>query len=194
MNLIERAKNMLFTPKTEWQVVSTETATPGSLLTSYVLPMAIVSLLGTVIGFFLFSRYGWTTNTLIVTCVIALITSLLSYFLTSLIVDALAPSFSSEKNAGRSAQLVAYASTPGYIAGLLSFIPGIGLILTIAGFAYSIYLLYLGIGPMKNTPEDKKVVYILVAAVIMIAIYFVIAAILGAILVATMMGGSTLRY
>jgi len=98
----------------------------------------------------------------------------------------LAPSFGSEKNMGKSAQLVAYSGTPSYIGGLLSFIPVIGWIVSLAAWVYGVYLMYLGIGPLKKTPEDKKVVYMIVAFLIMIVLYFILVAILGAILFAAL--------
>ena len=181
MNLIERIKNILITPKTEWEVINKETATPGSLFTGYVLPLAIFASLGTVIRYFLVVGSIGITY-MIAGAVIAFIAVLLSFYFTALIVDMLAPSFNSEKNMGKSAQLVAYSGTPSYIGGFLSFIPVIGLFISLAAWAYGIYLMYLGIGPLKKTPEDKKVVYLIVAFVIMIALYFLIAAILGAII------------
>lgn len=93
----------------------------------------------------------------------------------------LAPTFGSEKNLDKSAQLVAYSNTPNWVAGLLSFIPVIGWLLVIAGWIYSIYLFYIGLGPLKGTPEDKKVVYMIVAFIVMIAVVFVISAVLMAI-------------
>ena len=181
MNLIERIKNILITPKTEWEVINKETATPGSLFTGYVLPLAIFASLGTVIRYFLVSG-SLGISYMIAGAVIVFIAVLLSFYLTALIVDMLAPGFNSEKNMGKSAQLVAYSGTPSYIGGFLSFIPVIGLFISLAAWAYGIYLMYLGIGPLKKTPEDKKVVYLIVAFVIMIALYFLIAAILGAII------------
>ena len=181
MNLIERIKNILITPKTEWEVINKETATPGSLFTGYVLPLAIFASLGTVIRYFLVVGSIGITY-MIAGAVIAFIAVLLSFYFTALIVDMLAPGFNSEKNMGKSAQLVAYSGTPSYIGGFLSFIPVIGLFISLAAWAYGIYLMYLGIGPLKKTPEDKKVVYLIVAFVIMIALYFLIAAILGAII------------
>ena len=181
MNLIERIKNILITPKTEWEVINKETATPGSLFTGYVLPLAIFASLGTVIRYFLVVGSIGITY-MIAGAVIAFIAVLLSFYFTALIVDMLAPGFNSEKNMGKSAQLVAYSGTPSYIGGFLSFIPVIGLFISLAAWTYGIYLMYLGIGLLKKTPEDKKVVYLIVAFVIMIALYFLIAAILGAII------------
>ena len=185
MNIIERVKNILITPKTEWEVINGETATPQSLLIGYVLPLAIVAAAGSLLKGLLFAgTFG--LKYFILTAVIAFIASVISYYITVIIVDMLAPSFASEKDMGKSAQLVAYSGTPSYVGALLSFIPIVGWLIALAAWAYGVYLMYLGIGPLKKTPEDKKVVYMIVAFLIMIVLYFIIVAILGAILFAAM--------
>ena len=184
MNLIDRVKNILLTPKTEWDVINGETATPQSLLMGYVLPMSIVGSLGSILSGLLFGGIAGM-KIFIFTAVIAFVASVVAFYVSAIIVDMLAPSFASEKDLGKSAQLVAYSRTPSYIGGLLSFIPVIGWLIALAAMAYSVYLMYLGIGPLKKTPEDKKVVYMIVAFVIMIAIYFIVIAILGAVIFAT---------
>ena len=178
MNLIERVKNILVTPQTEWMVVDTENATPQSLLIGYVLPLSIISAIGPILsGIFLSSGF-------VITAFIAFISTLIGYYISVYIVDLLAPSFSSEKNLNKSAQLVAYSSTPIYIAGFLSFIPVIGGLLKFVAIVYSIYITYLGLGPLKQTPEDKKVIYLLVAILVMVGITIIVAAVLGGILFA----------
>ena len=185
MNIIERVKNILLTPKTEWEVINGETATPQSLLIGYVLPLAIVAAAGSLLKGLLFAgTFG--LKYFILTAVIAFIASVISYYITVIIVDMLAPSFASEKDMGKSAQLVAYSGTPSYVGALLSFIPIVGWLIALAAWAYGVYLMYLGIGPLKKTPEDKKVVYMIVAFLIMVVLYFIIVAILGAILFAAM--------
>lgn len=185
MNLIERVKNILLTPKTEWEVVNGETATPQSLLVGYVLPLAIVAAAGSLLKGLLFAgTFGF--KYFIVTAAIAFIASVVAFYVSVIIVDMLAPSFDSEKNLGKSAQLVAYSGTPSYVGALLSFIPIIGWLIALAAWAYGIYLMYLGIGPLKKTPEDKKVVYMIVSFLIMIVLYFILVAILGAIFFAAM--------
>lgn len=185
MNLIERVKNILITPKTEWEVINGETATTQSLFMGYVLPLSLVAAVGSLLKGLLFAGV-LGLKYFIIAGVIAFISSIVAFYVSVMIVDMLAPSFGSEKNMGKSAQLVAYSGTPSYIGGLLSFIPIIGLIVSLAAWAYGIYLMYLGIGPLKKTPEDKKVIYMIVAFLIMIVLYFVVAAILGAILFAAM--------
>jgi hypothetical protein len=191
MNLIERVKNILITPKTEWDVINGETATQQSLLMSYVIPLAVVAAAGPLLTGLLWAG-AWGFKFFLITAIIALIAQVVTFYVATIIIDLLAPSFGSEKNINKSAQLVAYSATPSYVASLLSFIPVIGFLITIAGWIYGVYIMYLGVGPLKKTPEDKKVVYLLVAYVIMIALYFIITAILGAILFAAL-GMGTLR-
>lgn len=181
MNLIDRVKNILITPKTEWDVINGESATPPSLLTTYVLPLAIVSVVGPVLTGFLFAG-AFGLKFYLITAVIAFVSTILGFYVSTYVIDLLAPSFGSEKNLNKSAQLVAYSTTPSYVAGLLSFIPVIGGLLKFAAWIYSIYIMYLGVGPLKKTLEDKKVVYLLVAFVVVVGITLVIGAILGGIL------------
>ena len=41
--------------------------------------------------------------------------------------------------------------------------------------------MYQGLAPLMNTPEDKKVVYLIVSIVVLIAVYWIISLILSAI-------------
>ena len=185
MDIIERVKNISVSPKTEWAVIDNETSTPGSLFTGYVLPLAIVSSLGSLLkGLFFAGTLGFTY--FIVTAVIALVASLIAFYVSAIIIDMLAPSFASERNINKSAQLVAYSGTPSYIAGLLAFIPVIGWLIALAAWVYGIYIMYLGIGPLKKTPEDKKVVYMVISFILMIALYFIVAMVLGLVLYGAM--------
>ncbi|HEU5364007.1 MAG TPA: Yip1 family protein [Hanamia sp.] len=179
MNLIERAKNILASPKTEWVVIETETATPQYLLINYVLPMAIIASIGKILTGLVW--VGIFSSYFVWAAIFSLISIIISFYISIYVIDMLAPSFGSEKNLDKSAQLVAYSNTPNWIAGLLSFIPVIGWLLVITGWIYSIYLFYIGLGPLKKTPEDKKVVYMIVAFIVMIAVVFIISAILMAI-------------
>jgi hypothetical protein len=184
MKLIDRVKNVLLTPKTEWDAINAETAVPGSLFTTYVLPLALVAAAGQLLGGLALSR-GASLAYVLVTAVLAAAVSVIGYFVAIHVIDLLAPTFGSEKNLSKSAQLVAYSLTPSYVAGLLSFVPALGGILGIAGWVYSIYIMYLGVGLLKKTPEDKKVVYLLVAWVVMIVITMVISGVLGTIMYST---------
>src|SRR5260221_12968390 len=54
MNLIQRAKNIIITPKTEWVVIAGETTSAQELIVSYVLPLAAAAAIASFIGTALF--------------------------------------------------------------------------------------------------------------------------------------------
>jgi hypothetical protein len=110
-----------------------------------------------------------------------LVTAIISVFISAFVIDALAPSFGSEKNMGRSVQLVSYSYTPGWIGGLLAILPSIALVGTLAGL-YGLYLLYLGLPKLKKTPADKHVGYFVVSLLVIIVVYFILGLIMAAIL------------
>jgi hypothetical protein len=177
MPLITRVKNILLSPGTEWEMIRSETDTPQSLLGKYVVPLTLVPAIALFIGYGLigidavFIRVSGIRWGLIMAAD-SFITSILTYFICTYVVDALAPSFSSEKNIGRSAQLVAYSSTAVWVSGIFNIIPSLS-ILGILGL-YSIYLFYLGIPVMKKTPQDKRVPYMIVSAIVIIVIGLVV--------------------
>jgi hypothetical protein len=184
MNLIQRAKNILLTPKTEWNVVAGEKATLGSLLTGYVLPLSLIPALAGFLGSMLFAGVFFGVAIGIAWAVISVIGAILAFVIGTYIVDALAPSFKSEKNLAASAQLMAYSLTAIWVAGILSLIPILGWLAALAGAVYAIYLLYLGLGPVKKTPEDQRVLYVIIAIVVYWAVYAIIYMLIGGIIIA----------
>jgi hypothetical protein len=181
MNLIDRVKNILITPKTEWDVINGETETPMSLLPKYVVIMALIPAIAAFIGYgligvsvlgFKIAGAKWGLSMAIK----LFLSSIISYFVCTYVIDALAPNFKSEKNLGKSAQLVAYATTASAVAGIFYILPALSFLLIIG--LYSIYLFYIGLPKLKKTPEDQVVVYMIVSAVIIIVVSIVVGMIL----------------
>ncbi|MBK8909742.1 MAG: hypothetical protein IPM61_00275 [Chlorobi bacterium] len=50
MGLVDRAKNIILTPKTEWPVIETEEPDTGGMITGYALPLMLLPVVGTIIG------------------------------------------------------------------------------------------------------------------------------------------------
>jgi uncharacterized membrane protein YwzB len=108
--------------------------------------------------------------------IISFITTMLGVYISAYVIDMLAPNFGSAKDFRKSFQLVVYAYTPIMLAGAFQAVPALGL-LGIVGL-YGLYLLYIGIKPMMKTPDDKVTVYFVVSLLVIIAVYFVLGAIL----------------
>ncbi|MEP6713100.1 MAG: Yip1 family protein [Ferruginibacter sp.] len=188
MNIIERIKNIIVSPKTEWEKIAIENQSMSNVITSYVLPLTLI---GAVAAFIGYGLIGIDTGFLgirikgmdwgLYMAINKFITGILAVIICTYVVDMLAPSFGSEKNLNRSAQLVAYAYTPAMIGAFLNVVPMLGIIGSLCGL-YGIYLWYLGLGPMKKTPEDKKVVYLVVSILVLIVISFIIGLVMNRIL------------
>ena len=186
MNLFERAKNILVSPKTEWEVIKNEQSTVADLFTKYAL---ILALIPAVAGFIGQSFIGISLGPFgsfkvpivngLIYAVLYYVLSLAGIYLVAFIVDALAPSFGATKDMVSSLKVVVYSYTAVWVAGIFQIIPVVA-ILGILGL-YSLYLLYLGLNIVKGSPSDKVVGYTVVVIIITIVIYFIIGAIVGAI-------------
>jgi hypothetical protein len=187
--LIDRAKNILVTPKTEWEVVAAETSPHMPVITGYVLPLAAVAALAAFIGMTLVgaSGFGMTVRTPIgaglAGLVLNIVMSVAMVFLLGFIIDALAPTFGGQKNFPQAVKVAAYSYTPVWVVGILAIIPALGLLGIIAGL-YAIYLLFLGLPRVMKAPQDKAPGYTAVVVVVAIVLGFILAAVVGAVTMA----------
>jgi hypothetical protein len=186
VSLVDRAKNIIVSPKTEWEVIDREPATVGGIYTSYVMILAAIPAIATAIGLILFvprgvSVYGIyvgiSMTSIIVGAVVQYILGLAGVYIMAMIIDALAPSFGSTKDQMKAFKLAAYYPTAAWIAGILAIIPGIGIIGLLVGAIYSLYTLYLGLPVLMKTPADKQVGYFVVTLIAAIVVLGIIGAV-----------------
>lgn len=187
MNLVERAKNILITPKTEWEVIKNEQTTTADLFTKYAMILALIPVIATIIGFSLIGMsYGfgitfkWPIGSSLIYGIISYGLGLVAVYVVAMIVDALAPSFGSTKNMDASLKVVVYSYTASYVAGIFMILPMLSWLALLVGL-YSFYLMYLGLIIVKETPQDKVVGYLIVTVIIAIVFYIVIGFIVNAI-------------
>ena len=197
MDIIQRAKNICLTPKTEWPVIAAEPADTGALLGGYAAPLAAIPAAAGFIGSAIIGlslpfvgHYRVPFMSALVGAVLSLGMAIVGVFVLSLIIDALAPTFNGEKNSIQSLKVAVYSCTPAWLAGVLQIIPVLG-VLSIFGAIYAFYLLYLGLPVLKKSPQDKAVPYTVVVLVCAIVIWIVIAMI-GGMVVGTGMAGAAL--
>ena len=187
MNLINRAKSILLSPKTEWAVIELEQTDVKTLTLNYLLPLALIPAIAGFIGFGLIGQnvlgmHSGSAGYGLRYAIVSLVSTIGGAFLTAYIIDLLAPSFGSEKNFLQSFKLVVYSYTPMMVAGVFLIIPALGILATLAGL-YGLYLLYIGLQPMKKTPDDKKTTYFVVSLIVVIIGSVVLSAILSSIFI-----------
>lgn len=200
MNLVDRVKNILLTPKTEWPVIEAEQTDIKSLYLGYIMILAAIpAIAGIIASMFVGSMVGAVAGRTgmgmgmgggfaIGHALAAYVITLVVIFVVALIVDALAPTFGGQKNQLNALKLVAYSATAGWVASIFTIIPVLGWIVAIVGSLYGIYLLYLGLPVLMKCPEDKAVVYL----VVIVVVYIVLSWLLTSLIIAGMFGSAML--
>lgn len=182
--IVDRVKNILLTPKAEWARIEPEAADVNKLYIGYVLPLAALSAICSIIGMVVFGVGVPGLAMLRVPIVEAIITGVIQVavyvggvFLLGIIANALAPTFGSVPNQGQAHKLMAYSFTASLLAGVFSIFPPLA-ILGLLGL-YSFALLFIGLPIMMKTPDDKRIGYFATLVVIGIVTFFVMGAVMG---------------
>ena len=195
MNLQTRVINILSKPKQEWPVIASEATDVASLYKEYIMLLAAIpaicgflgmTLIGVSVPFMGQIRTPMVSG--LAGLVVGYALSLAGIFLAAFIVDKLAPSFQSSGGIVQALKMVAFASTPSWVAGVLQLIPLLGALALLAAL-YGVYLFYLGLPSVMKTPPDKVIPYMVVSAIVIIVISVVTASISG-----VFVGGSRLMY
>jgi hypothetical protein len=185
-SLVTRAKNIILTPKTEWQVIDAEPATVGSLYGSYIAILAAIPPVAMALGLFLFGLNLFivvihpSPTYILTTAITQYVLALVGVYVLALIIDALAPTFGGTKDRIQALKAAGYAYTPAWIAGILYIVPSLGLLVVLASL-YSLYLLYLGIPILMKSAAEKKGTYLAAVIVAAIVVYLVIGAVAGVV-------------
>lgn len=192
MNIVERVKNMILQPKTEWAVIDGEPHTVKDLYTNYAMILAAIPAVAKFIGFSIvglggvLSAYRIPIASGVAMMIVGYILSLASVYVLALIIDALAPSFASEKNFVQSLKLAVFSMTAAWLAGVFAILPALS-ILGLLGL-YSLYLLYLGMPVLMKTPQEKLIPYFVVVLIAAIVVNVVIGALAALTIPGTLRG------
>jgi len=196
--LKDRAKDIVLNPKQEWERIDSEPMTIRGIYVSYVMILAAIGPVATVIGTLIFgypSIMGFTyrpsASAVIGGALMSYLLTLVGVYVLALIIEALAPSFDAEKDRLKAFKVAAYASTAAWLAGIFSLLPALSF-LGIVG-VYSLYLLYLGLPRLMRAPESKAFGYTVVTVLAAVVIWIAIGVIGGAVMnpITSAFGGGT---
>lgn len=176
MNLVDRVKRILLSPRTEWEVIDNEPTTPAQLFTGYAMPLAAIGPLAQMVGYSVFGipvpfagTYRVPIGSAITSALVTYVLILGGTYVLGLIIDALGPTFNGQRSQIQALKVAVYSSTASWVAGIFYLIPGLRL-LTILGL-YSVYLLYLGLPMLMKSPRDKSVAYTAVVVIAAVVVF-----------------------
>lgn len=185
MALVDRVKNILLSPGTEWRAIDAEPATVSSLYTGYIAPLAAIpaicqaigmSMIGTSVAFV--GNYKTPFGSALASAVVMYVFSLATVYVIALIVDGLAPTFGGTKNMTQALKVVAYSFTAAWVGGVFALIPLLGII-SLLFVLYSLYLLFLGLPVLMKAPADKAIGYTVVVVICTLLVSWVIFRVVG---------------
>src|SRR5436853_4380385 len=142
ISIVDRARNILITPKPEWVVVDHEPANVSTVLLSYVLPMLLIGAFSTFLGFGLIGSNGVTLGASggLVRAIIFVVFTVVLVFAMAATIEVLAPSFMSDKNWTKSFKVAAYSMTATYLASFFWIFPALWILVLLCSL-YSLYAL-----------------------------------------------------
>jgi len=186
MDIINRVKQILVSPKIEWLTIEAENEPHVKVFTNYVVPLALIPAIAAFIGYGLigYTVLGVHVGSIswgIRSAIMQYILMLGGTYVTSFIINALAENFGARKDLNQAFSLVAFAYTPMFIAGICYILPSLSWIALFAGL-YSLYLLYIGLQPMMKVSAEKQTTYFVISLIVLIVVWAVLSMILSAIL------------
>jgi len=136
MEIVNRIKGILVSPKTEWQTIEVENDPHIKVFTTYVVPLALIPAVAALIGYSVLgvhvNNFGWGVRQAIMQYVLMLGGT----YVTAFVIDALANNFGARKDLNQAFSLVAYAYTPMFVTGIFYIMP------SLSGIASLILTLY----------------------------------------------------
>jgi Yip1 domain len=164
--LLSRIKNIVLSPKTEWPVIDPEPTTASQLYVGYVIPFALLAAL---LGFLRMSVLGvnlgvgngfrMPISSGLTYTVVTFVSILFGVFVVGAIINTLAPTFSGAKDQRQALKVAAYSLTPAMLSSVLALSPILATLLQLLAGLYGIYVLYLGLPVLMQSPKEKAFGY-----------------------------------
>jgi hypothetical protein len=178
MDIVQRVQAILFKPREEWARIKSEPATAVGLFASYAMVLAAIPPGFQFLRRILIERLPvighWPLLRALGSAVVAYVLSLVTVVLFAVIINELAPGFSSAKNMTRALKLAVFSMTPGWVAGVLAIVPGLWIVGILASL-YGVYILYLGFEtPMMETPKERVGGYLGVSILVAIGLHIIV--------------------
>ncbi len=187
MSLIERAKNISLRPAGEWPIIAGEASSLGDLYTGYVAPLAAIGPIAMFIGLTIVGvnvpfvgTYRTPFLSGVTQAILSFVMILGGVSVSAAIVTALAPTFGGRRDFNAAFKLLAYSTTPGFVAGILGLFPPLA-VLEVLVIPWGFYLFCVGLPVMMQTSRDKALPYTALSIACGFAVGLVLSVIIGTV-------------
>src|SRR5687767_4538135 len=112
MNLVSRVKGILVNPRQEWAAIDDEPLEVAKLITGYIIPLAAIGPVASVIGWSLFGFGGLfrvSVGYAVSFAITMFIMSIVSVFVSAWVINMLAPTFGATQGMPQAIKVAAYS-------------------------------------------------------------------------------------
>jgi len=182
--LIERCKTVVTDPSGCWAVVAADPRDAKSLFKVFAVPMAVLGALAALIGSFV-SGFASVSGLgfVLVQFVSAVMMACASGFIMAFVATKVASLVGGSVTHDRAYSWLLHASMVGFVGGLTSIIPFIGMVVGFLASLGTLYWGWKGIGPMLDVPAEKRLVFFVGTIVLSFLALFVFSLLLGSVFI-----------
>lgn len=180
--LTRRAREIMLRPRSEWEVIEREGDSVRDLYTRYVMILAAVPPICTVLGAIVGSLFGAIHFSIVGAIVAALVDYVMTLGMVyglGRAIEALAPYFGGARVRGQAMKVAAFFPTALWLAGVFAIVPALSP-LQVLGL-YSLFILWLGLPKLMKVGEDKALVFTLAVILTALVAIIIVRALAGAV-------------
>ncbi len=166
----------------------------GDIMIKWVAILAAIPFIATLIGdlwyYDAFLPRGFAGSFVayaFVSAILFYILSVVAVYVVGVVIRMLAPTFGSTVDEIKSLKMAAFIFTPVFLIGALDIIPPLGF-LEFLGLLYGLYILYLGLPILLNTPKDRVVTYVVGVVIATFLIYYILDVVIVGVVGASVFG------
>ena len=183
MSIVGRAFRLISNPSDEWDVIADEAASAKGVFFGYAMILAVIPMVVEIpfsiwYGMEALRSKGISSDPeaigltpFVAMALIRYLVALLALIAVILIVHLIVSTFDPWTKIVQSTKLMAYATTPAWVAGLISGVPIIGPLLTFIAPIYVIFLIQIGLHPVVGVSGGRGILLTIVIVLIYAALW-----------------------
>lgn len=187
METLRRIVYLVFRPTAEWDRIAAEKTSVDALLRGYILPLALLAPIATVIGMKTFDRdwdpaHGFLVppDQIFAAAATTYFATVGSIFVLAAIFCVIAPMFGATRDYLAALKVATYGAIPVMLAGATLLLPAMAIVATV-GLCHTLYLLWIGVRRVLNVPSGAQAEFVGISVVLLTLMSAIIGAAAGAV-------------
>ena len=186
METLRRIVYLVFRPTAEWDAIAEEKTSVDALLRCYILPLALLAPIATVIGMKTFDRdwdpvhgYLVPSDQIFGAGAATYFAIVVSIFTLAAIFTLIAPMFGATRDYLAALKVATYGAIPLLLAGATLIVPVMAIV-TMAGVCHTLFLLWIGVQRVLNIPRGSQAEFVGISLVLLTFLSVLVGAALSA--------------